>query len=125
MKKIWTKIKLWIAENKNCCYVGTALTLIFISMLLIQDIRHSIAQVKLVNESIEIIEDAKTITLINDNQRAIIQNQSLTINQQNTTIKRAADAINQQSDLIKKLIDYLKSIDEWPPSEPINPDNWT
>ena len=97
-------------------------------MLLIQDIRHSIAQVKLVNESIEIIEDAKTITLINDNQRAIIQNQSLTINQQNTTIKRAADAINQQSDLIKKLFDYLramKSIDEWPPSEPINPDNWT
>ncbi|MAF24957.1 hypothetical protein CL634_05215 [bacterium] len=124
MKKLWTKIKLWIVENKSCCYLGTTLTLIFISLLLIQDIRHSIAQVKLANESIEVIQDANVIMLINETQSAIIKNQKYINDQQKSNINEAVRMLNEQSGLIKKLIDYLKSIDEWPPSEPFDPDKW-
>jgi hypothetical protein len=126
MKKLWTKIKLWTVKNKNCCYVGTALTLIFMSLLAIQDIRHSIAQVKLANESIEILQDANAVMSINEIQSAIIKNQKYINDQQKSNINEAVRLLNEQGALIKKLIDYLKDIDEWPPQFPENNrDNWT
>jgi len=102
------------------------MTIIFGSLLFIQDIKHQISEKKILDQQVELAEQVESLTSINANQRGVIISQKFILENREQMLQRASEIIKSQGEALHKLIEYMKRIGEWPPEFPEdNPDNWT
>lgn len=98
-------------ENVVKNYVAVILILTLLTLLMVQDVRHTGTKIELMKQNIELSESLiehgdLTEALINANGA------------QREKLGEAVEAIEEQSVLIRNLVEYLKKIGHWPPKAP-------
>jgi len=85
--------------------------------------KHTAEVIELKRDAIVLIGEIDEQNNLIVGQQNLIEVQSDLIEKQRSNILEHKKVIELQEGIIKQLIDYLKSIDEWPPSRPVDPNS--
>ena len=92
-------------------YISVILILTFLTLLLVQDVRHTSSKLELIKHNNNLTESlieyghlTEALTKVNDALKE--------------KLSEAVEAIEEQNALIQDLVDYLKKIGHWPPKAP-------
>ena len=124
MKRIWE----WGNRNATSIYTGCVVALIMMSIIFVQDIKHSSREVGHLIDKIELTKENNDLAQSSIEQFGMIDDLLKTSSRQRDQMEQAVETINEQTIILQRLVDYLKKIGHCPPKidppKPLNPDKW-
>lgn len=134
LKNAWSRVWNWTVSGWNkmwevllrhsaCVYTALGLLIIFLGYILYSEMKHTAEVIELKRDAIVLIGEIDEQNNLIVGQQNLIEVQSDLIEKQRSNILEHKKVIELQEGIIKQLIDYLKSIDEWPPSRPVDPNS--